>query len=329
MDIEVHISTIQEDHGGSKTMTNGKTICTVCNYIYDEAVGEPRQNISSAIKFDDLNDAWQCPECNSAKEMFQPCSCVSLPIYEATCVAHSTDKRAMTAVGELVAEHPERACVFESVGIDYCCGGKLTLEQACEKKGILLEEVLAKLRIADQKQQPSGTDWTKAPLKDLVAHIVTVYHDPLRTELIRVAQLAEKVARVHGDNHPEMVEVRNIFSGLKAQMELHMQKEEMVLFPAIVAMESTGSVQKFGCGGGIEHPIDVMSREHDEAGTALCVIRKLTNDYAPPADACGSFKVLLFSLAQIEAAMHQHVHKENNILFPRALAVREPAKACR
>lgn len=313
-------------------MKNGKTICTVCNYIYDEALGEPRQNIAPSLKFDDLSDKWTCPECKSAKEMFQACSCVSLPIYEQTCVAHgeehvrkhtsaqktSTASKS-TAVGQLVAERPARAKVFESFGIDYCCGGKITLEDACLKKGVRVEEVLEKLLLADQKDEPNAQDWTKSKLKDLVEHIVTSYHDPLRQELPRVAQLADKVARVHGDNHPEMVKVSEIFNRFKTQLELHMQKEEMILFPGIVSMETTGSPQQFGCGGSVEHPIEMMGQEHDEAGAALATMRQLTHDYAPPEDACGSFKVLLFSLAQIESEMHQHVHKENNILFPRAL----------
>jgi regulator of cell morphogenesis and NO signaling len=320
-------------------MKIGKTICTVCNYIYDEALGESRQGIPPALKFDDLSDEWRCPECGSAKEMFQPCSCVSLPIYEQTCVAHqnvllSNEPSCLqppsktTPVGQLVAQRPARACILEAHGIDYCCGGKATLEEACRKKGIRPEDVLEKLIAADQKEAPNEFDWTTAKLKELVDHIVTEYHQPLRQELARVVQLVEKVARVHGDNHPEMVQVKDVFNRFKAQLELHMQKEEMILFPGIVSMETTGSPQVFGCGGGIEHPIDVMSQEHDEAGEALCEMRQLTNDYTPPQDACSSFKVLLYSLMQIESEMHQHVHKENNILFPRALALQMPAALC-
>jgi regulator of cell morphogenesis and NO signaling len=229
-------------------------------------------------------------------------------------------------VGQLVAQRPLRACILEQYEIDYCCGGKATLEDACRKKGLNVEEILVKLRAADQKVvQPDGPDWTTASLKNLIDHIILTYHQPLRQELSRIALLADKVARVHGDNHPEMIDVLNVFTRFKAQLELHMQKEEMVLFPGIAAMEATGTPQIFGCGGGIEHPIEVMSHEHDDAGEALCAMRKLTHDYAPPADACSSFKVLLSSLAQIESDMHQHVHKENNILFPRALDLRKPA----
>lgn len=309
----------------------GKTICTLCNYIYDEALGEPSQDIPPALKFDDLSDEWRCPECGSGKDMFQPCSCVSYPIYEQTCVAHRYDgdiaDKAATlrkkTIGQLVAEYPLRACVLEQYGIDYCCGGKATLEDACSAKGLSVDELIEKVMDADRKQvQPGEQDWTKASLKSLIDHIISTYHQPLRHELSRIAQLAEKVARVHGDKHSEMIEVRNIFNRFKAQLELHMQKEEMVLFPGIASMEATGTPQIFGCGGGIEHPISVMNQEHDDAGEALCAMRRLTHDFEPPEDACNSFKVLLFSLAQLESEMHQHVHKENNILFPRALDLR-------
>lgn len=311
-------------------MSTQKTICTVCNYIYDEALGDSSQQVPPAIKFEHLPEQWNCPECNSGKDMFQPCSCVSLSVYEQTCVAHHADLRSKaetnainktSSVGQLVAQRPMLACVLEQYGIDYCCGGKISLEEACRKKGLNVAELMEKLIAADSKPQSTERDWTIASLKDLINHIINTYHQPLRQELTRVAPLAEKVARVHGDNHPEMVELLHIFNRFKAQLELHMQKEEMVLFPGIASIEASGTPQIFGCGGGIEHPIEVMSQEHDDAGEAMCTMRRLANDYIPPEDACNSFKVLLSSLAQIESEMHQHVHKENNILFPRALAL--------
>lgn len=325
-------------------MLKAKTICTVCNYIYDEASGEPSQGIPRLLKFEDLPDEWNCPVCGSAKEWFQPCSCVSFHIYEQTCVAHQNDANRgndspnevegtiskSTPVGQLVAQRPSCACILEQYGIDYCCDGKATLEIACRKNGLQVEEVLRKLIDANRKNLLSAApDWTRASLKDLIDHIMVTYHQPLRQELSRVALLAEKVARVHGDHHPEMIDVRNTFDRFKAQLELHMQKEELVLFPGIISMEATGTPQIFGCGGGIEHPIDVMNQEHDDAGAALSAMRLLTHNYMPPADACASFKALLLSLAQIESEMHQHVHKENNILFPRALELRKAEPASR
>ncbi len=315
-------------------MLSGKSICTVCNYIYDETSGESIEGILPLPKFKDLPDEWRCPECGSSKEMFQPCSCVSFPMHEQNCVALIKNELAENTVdktqpvGKLLTQHPLWACVLEQYGIDYCCGGKTTLEEACRKKGLQVEEILEKL-IAAEKQgsQSNEPDWTKVSLRELTEHIVKSYHEPLRNELHRLTQLAEKVAKVHGDNHPEMIDVLKVLNGFRTQLELHMKKEETILFPGIVNIEAGGDPKLVGCGGGIEHPIEVMSQEHDEAGEAISTMRKLTNKYTPPDDACNTFKALLYSLAQIEYEMHQHVHKENNILFPRALKIRQPSPA--
>lgn len=317
-------------------MANGKTICTVCNYIFDEALGEPRQEIQAGRKFEELSEEWACPECGSSKEMFQPCSCVSLPIYEHTCVSKLArtgsrkDLLAELSVGQIIADHPGRACVLEQYGIDYCCGGKKSLQDACSEKGIRIEEILVKFDEADRKEKTtSEPDWTKTSLKTLIDHIVTHYHQALRAELPRITERAEKVARVHGANHPEMVKVLQVLKSFKEQLELHMQKEELILFPGIVGIEAGKSPKSFGCGGGVEHPIEVMTQEHEDAGDALAELNRLTNQYTPPADACDTFKVLLHSLASLELEMHQHVHKENNILFPRAAALAKAATACK
>ena len=309
-------------------MSNGKTICTVCNYIYDEALGDQTQNVPPAVKFGELPEDWRCPDCGSTEDMFQPCSCVSLHIYEQTCMTTpkavqptAISRFAEMSVGQLVAEHPELACVLEQFDIEYCCGGKMALYESCKQQGASLEKVLDALNLALHKEYPlTEQDWTKASLSELIEHIVSSYHEPLRKELPRLAGLAEKVAKVHGNNHPEMVNLFRVFKTFREQLELHMQKEELILFPGISSIEAGANPKSFGCGGGIEHPIEMMSQEHDEAGEALATMRKLANDYVLPKDACDTFKILLHSLAKLELDMHQHVHKENNILFPRALA---------
>lgn len=312
-------------------MGTAKNICTVCNYVFDEMLGEPRQNILPSVRFEELGEQWLCPDCGSSKEMFQPCSCVSLSAYEETCLAHKDNiqKPLSSArgsfsksmpVGQMVAQYPLCACVFEQYGIDYCCGGKITLEEACRRKNLNVVEILTELAKAAKKDiQKVEPDWTSTSLKELIGHIVDTYHEPLRCELRRVLPLAEKVAKVHGENHPEMIDVLKIFAQFKDQLEVHMQKEEIILFPSIASMESRETQQPFGCGGGIEHPIAVMMQEHEDAGEAMNAMSRLTNSYTPPPDACNTFKVLLHSLARIESEMHQHVHKENNILFPRTL----------
>ena len=323
-------------------MKNGKTICTVCNYIFDEQRGEPRQEISSSISFEALPESWTCPECGSSKEMFQPCSCVSFHIYEMSCVSPETGSDPSIAdtqatvnsellklpVGQLVAQDPQRPCIFEQYGIDYCCDGKKPLRQVLSELNLSADEVIQKLtNLSAKKPDMLETDWNKASLKELTNHIVEVYHEQLRSELPILAKQIDKVARVHGRNHPEIIEVETIFKTFKEELELHMQKEELILFPGIVKVEA-GQQTSFGCGGSIDHPIDMMTQEHENAAEALEKFRILTGNYSPPEDACDTYKVMLHSLANLELVMHEHVHKENNILFPRALSMAISTAGC-
>jgi regulator of cell morphogenesis and NO signaling len=223
-----------------------------------------------------------------------------------------------TTVGQLVTEKPARARVFEKFGIDYCCGGKKPLAQACGEKGLDPQAVLNELSIADQQKNASDKDWSQATLTELADAIEATHHAYLKEELPRLDFITEKVARAHGVNHPEMVQVRQIFIDFKAELDSHMFKEEQILFPLCRRMEEATEAFAGHCGS-IANPIRVMVAEHEDAGNALEQFRKLTHDYTPPADACNTFRALLDSLRQIEADMHQHVHKENNILFPRAI----------
>ncbi len=293
-------------------MKPGSLVCTVCNYLYEETD-------KSVSGFERLPDNWQCPECGADKDKFQPCSCVSFSRPELG------EAQVRTAnIGELVALSPDSAVVFEKYDIDYCCGGKLKLIDICRNKNLSLEKLVKELLEYSQGHVCTETDWTKTSLKELIDHIIQTYHIPLKKELVRIQKLASKVATVHGERHPDMKELANVFEDFKAQLELHMQKEEIVLFPAIIRMETGNQSQFFGCGGGIENPINVMLQEHDDAGTVLKKMRSLAADYKPPKDACNTFKVLLSALQNFEKEMHRHVHKENNILFPRALAITQP-----
>lgn len=224
-------------------------------------------------------------------------------------------------VGQLVAERPGRSRVFERFDIDYCCGGKKPLEQVCREKGLDLETVASALAAQDAKGiDRDAIDWTTAPLGALADHIVAVHHEYLRQELPRLAGLVAKIADVHGKGHPELLEVRAVFNGLKEELEAHTDKEEQVLFPMIKQLETASEQPQFHCGS-VNNPIRVMELEHDDAGAALERLRALTGDYEPPAEACNTYRATLAGLAELEANMHQHVHKENNILFPRASAV--------
>jgi regulator of cell morphogenesis and NO signaling len=226
-------------------------------------------------------------------------------------------------VGQLVSERPSRARVFEQFGIDYGCGGKRLLMQACKEKNIDPQRVLEAL--AHAAQPASGqTDWSAATLTELADHIEHTHHAYLRTELPRLDLMTAKVANAHGGRHPKLLKVREVFVALKVEMDLHMAKEERIFFPACRGLEQSAESSP----AWLEGPISVLAHEHDDAGRALRTLRELTHDYTPPQDACNTFRAMLDSLQQLEADMHQHVHKENNILFPRAAAAEE-ARAAR
>jgi regulator of cell morphogenesis and NO signaling len=215
-------------------------------------------------------------------------------------------------VGELVAERPGRSRVFEEFRIDYCCGGRRPLEEACEEAGVEADRVLNALRDADAtRPDTSERKWVGAGSAELIQHILSVHHDFLRRELPRLDGLIEKVVEAHGPNHPELSEVRATFLALRDELQSHMAKEENVLFPAIVRAEPGASPGPF------DGPISVMEHEHAAAGRAMESLRSLTGDYTPPADACNTYRAMLDGLIEFERDLHQHIHEENNILFPR------------
>jgi regulator of cell morphogenesis and NO signaling len=226
-----------------------------------------------------------------------------------------------TTVGELVAERPARSRVFEELGIDYCCGGRLSLAEACARKGLDPDEVSRRLT-AIAFVEPE-TDWRAAPLAALCDHIVSTHHAFLRRELPRLRGLLTKLVRVHGDRHPELRDTLDVFGAFADELTAHMTKEERVLFPLIAGLES-GAVPRTPF---VLQPIAVMEAEHDDAGRALAEMRRLTGGYEAPADGCGTYRVALAGLAELEADMHEHVHKENNILFPRADRLVAPDQA--
>jgi regulator of cell morphogenesis and NO signaling len=226
-------------------------------------------------------------------------------------------------VGQLVAERPSRARVFEKHSIDYCCGGKVSLERACARKKIDPAAILEELRVCDEETRgETQTDWTQATASELVDDIISTHHDYLREELPRLSFLVGKVARVHGDAHPELPQVHHLFEGVKSEMETHMWKEENVLFPYCKALETDAALPKSPFGA-VKNPIRVMEEEHAEVGAALDQIRELTHNYYPPIDACNSYRAMLDGLRTLERDMHVHVHKENSILFPKALALEQ------
>lgn len=224
-------------------------------------------------------------------------------------------------VGELVREHPARSRIFERLGIDYCCGGKKSLAEVCAAKKLDPQTVIRTLQAVEaERGYVAGEDPAAMTLTELADHIEATHHAYLKTELPRLHQIINKVATVHGGAHPELAQVLAVFNVLQDEMIQHMAKEERILFPIIRQLEAAKGPSAFHCGS-ISNPIGVMEREHESAGDALRRIRSLTADYAVPESACNTYRVMLDSLARLEADMHQHVHKENNILFPAAIAL--------
>jgi len=222
-----------------------------------------------------------------------------------------------TTVGQLVREHPARSRVFEQHKIDYCCGGKVPLAEACEKRGVDAEQILAELRQTDEAANPL-VDADAMGLTELADHIEQTHHAYLREELPRLDFMTRKVAAVHGDGEPRLHEIREVFVAFKEELTSHMMKEEQVLFPMIRRIERADGPVEFHCGS-LANPIRMMEHEHDQAGDALAKFRDLTDDFTPPDWACNTFRAMYAAFADLEPNMHQHVHKENNVLFPKAL----------
>ncbi len=221
-----------------------------------------------------------------------------------------------STVGQLAAQNPSALPVFERLGIDYCCGGDQSLDDACKKRGLDPQQVLAEIGRCPQ-DNGNTTDWLAAPLSELCDHIKQTHHAFLREQLPFLTQLIDKVVDAHAERHPELNDVRETFRALRDELEPHMLKEERILFPAVRALEiSTQPVSlPFGT---VKNPIGVMEDEHEHAGQALRRLRELTGDFSPPDDACNAYRGLLESLQRLEADLHEHIHMENNILFPRA-----------
>lgn len=226
---------------------------------------------------------------------------------------------ATKTVRELVVEAPNATRLFEKLGIDYCCGGHRSLEEACASANVAIDDVL---RALEQSTVPpartAARDWNTAPLGELVEHIVDKHHTYVKAEVPRLKALIAKVVGAHGTNHPELEQVQVVFSELANELAVHLMKEEQILFPYVKQMAS-GTGCGPSCFGTVQNPIGVMTMEHDDAGEKLREMRRLTSDYSVPADACTSYVTLFRALVEFEQDLHEHIHLENNILFPRAV----------
>ena len=222
---------------------------------------------------------------------------------------------ATRTLGDLVAEAPGRAAVLDRLGLDYCCHGQRTLADACTEAGLAAEVVVAELDTAGSRPVDHPTD--PAALAD---HIEATHHAYLHAELPALDALAVKVAGVHGERHPELAEVHRLVVALRADLEPHLLKEEQVLFPAIRALVDGAREFPFGT---VQNPIRVMSMEHDSAGELLAALRDVTGGYRVPDDGCASYRSLYERLEALEGDTHRHIHLENNVLFPAAVALED------
>ena len=231
-------------------------------------------------------------------------------------------------VREIALEIPQATRVFERFGIDYCCGGNKSLEEACGAAHLQIDQVLDSLEEAEHTSRAKQLDrnWQAEPLSELIHHINNRHHRYTREEIGRLGPLCDKVCSVHGKNHPELLHIRASFRGLAQELTMHMMKEEMVLFPYIERMEEAVLQHEpvlpppFGS---VQNPVTMMVHEHDSAGEALHSMRQASGDYAPPEDACISYQTLYKALSDFERDLHQHIHLENNILFPRAIEMEQ------
>lgn len=226
-------------------------------------------------------------------------------------------------VAEIAASSLAAVRVFEKFGIDYCCGGKRPLGDVCREKGQDPALVREELDAAMASSRVSSTDWNTAPLADLVNHIVSAHHEYLRTELPAIQTRLDKVYRVYNERYgPTLTGLPETFFGLRSELELHLRKEEMILFPAVVANEAAvnaGQPLPYMPFGSVENPIHMMESEHESAGEALASIREITRNFEAPEYACVTYRALMNSLDELERDLHMHIHLENNILFPRAV----------
>lgn len=211
-------------------------------------------------------------------------------------------------VAELVLERPARARVFEELGLDYCCGGKTPLDDACAARGVPVGQAVAALE-AVSDEPTAERDWATAPLAELCDHIVSEHHDRLRTELPRLDDLLAKVVRAHGEERASLLELHDTFTSLRRELEEHLATEEEQLFP-LVRVGGPYDADKLGA---LEH-------DHEWAGSALARIRELADGYDMERALCNTHRATLDGLRELEHDLHQHIHEENNVLFPRALA---------
>ncbi len=225
-------------------------------------------------------------------------------------------------VGAVVADNFRAADVFKKYGIDFCCGGNITIAEAAEKANGPVDDLLESLNAATAQKDLESDLLQRLELDALADHIVERHHTYVRENVQSIPPYLEKLAQVHGDRHPELYKVRELFAQAAEALMSHISKEEAILFPRIrqlVAAKHQGSTPPPSPFGSIANPIAAMHKEHDDEGERFRLISELTNGYTVPQDGCNTYRVGLAKLHDFENDLHRHIHLENNILFPRAI----------
>ncbi|PHR72531.1 MAG: iron-sulfur cluster repair di-iron protein [Lutibacter sp.] len=230
-------------------------------------------------------------------------------------------------VAEIVTKNIKSAHIFKKHGIDFCCGGGISVEKACEKKGVDFSELKKELDNIDEVSK--SYDYDSWNLDFLIDHIINIHHTYVEENITLLIQYANRVAKVHGHHYTEVVKINQLFTEVANELTAHMKKEELILFPFIkqlVKAEKEGTVAPNPHFGTVNNPIKMMEEEHENAGDIFKEIAKLSNNYTPPESACNTFRALYAKLEEFEQDLHQHIHLENNILFPKAILLENSNK---
>lgn len=231
-----------------------------------------------------------------------------------------------TIVGEIVKLNYKAASLLEENNIDYCCGGRVTISQACSTAGIDSQKLITKLDALLVQNDPEARYIDNLNLEELCRYIVKRHHNYVRENIPFLVKSLDKLCSVHGDSHPELFEVKALFKGCANELTKHMQKEEIVLFPYISRMvlakenQTQLATPSFGS---VTNPIRMMMNEHQVEGERFVQIKELTGNYQLPEDACTTYEVTYNKLKEFEEDLHRHIHLENNILFPKSAALED------
>lgn len=229
-----------------------------------------------------------------------------------------------TTIGEIVAQDFRTAAVFSQYGIDFCCKGHRTIEEVCQKRSVSVAQLLEMLNQVSGSSNGQAVDYASWPTDLLIDYIEKKHHRYVEEKTPVLRQFLDKLCKVHGDRHPELFRINELFMLSAGDLASHMKKEELILFPFIrqmVKAKEDGRPIHAPHFGTVENPIALMKAEHTTEGERFEAIAEITNGYTPPADACNTYKVTFAMLKEFEEDLHTHIHLENNILFPRAIAL--------